>query len=50
MSGAALIVGLLQTFPLNEAEQLALLMMAIVPVYVLWKLPKVKARITLDAA
>lgn len=48
MSGSAVIVYLLQLSPLNEAEQLALLMLTIIPVYAIWKLPKVKALITLD--
>jgi DHA1 family bicyclomycin/chloramphenicol resistance-like MFS transporter len=48
MSGSAVIVYLLQLSPLNEAEQLTLLMLTIIPVYAIWKLPKVKAHITLD--
>lgn len=48
MSGSAVIVYLLQLLPLNEAEQLVLLMLSIIPVYFIWKLPKVKARIMLD--
>ena len=42
MSGAAVLVALLQLLPLNEPEQMALLILAILPVYALWKLPKVK--------
>jgi len=49
MSGAAVIVYLLQLLPINEAEQLALLMLTIIPVYVIWKLPQVKKHIMLDA-
>ncbi|MDU0355028.1 multidrug effflux MFS transporter [Paraglaciecola aquimarina] len=49
MSGAAVIVGLLQMLPINEAEQLTVLMLCTLPVYILWKLPVVKKRITLDA-
>jgi len=49
MSGSAVIVYLLQLLPLNEAEQLALLMLTIIPVYVIWKLPQVKAHIMLDS-
>ncbi|NQZ89504.1 MAG: multidrug effflux MFS transporter [Colwellia sp.] len=49
MSGSAVIVYLLQLLPLNEAEQLALLMLSIIPVYILWKLPQVKAHIMLDS-
>jgi DHA1 family bicyclomycin/chloramphenicol resistance-like MFS transporter len=49
MSGSAVIVYLLQLLPLNEAEQLVLLMLSIIPVYFIWKLPKVKARIMLDS-
>ena len=49
MSGAAVIVYLLQLLPLNEAEQLALLMLAIIPVYTIWKLPRVKPHIMLDS-
>ncbi|WDE04772.1 multidrug effflux MFS transporter [Thalassomonas viridans] len=43
MSGAAVLVGLLQLLPLNEPQQMALLMLAILPIYALWKLPKVKS-------
>lgn len=49
MSGAAVIVSLLQILPLNEAEQMTLLMLAVLPVYILWRLPQVKKRITFDA-
>jgi DHA1 family bicyclomycin/chloramphenicol resistance-like MFS transporter len=49
MSGSAVIVYLLQLLPLNEAEQLALLMLTIIPVYVIWKLPRVKTLIMLDS-
>jgi len=42
MSGAAILVSLLQRLPLNEPEQLALSMLFILPVYFLWKIPKVK--------
>ena len=49
MSGSAVIVYLLQLLPLNEAEQLTLLMLTIIPVYVIWKLPQVKKHIMLDA-
>ena len=48
MSGSAVIVYLLQLLPFNEAEQLALLMLVTVPIYVIWKLPQVKARIMLN--
>ena len=48
MSGSAVIVYCLQLLPLNEAEQLALLMLTIIPVYVIWKLPQVKRHIMLD--
>jgi DHA1 family bicyclomycin/chloramphenicol resistance-like MFS transporter len=48
MSGAAVIVYLLQLLPLNEAEQLTLLMLTLIPVYAIWKLPRVKAHIMLD--
>ena len=48
MSGSAVIVYLLQLLPFNEAEQLALLMLVAVPIYVIWKLPQVKAHIMLD--
>ena len=49
MSGSAVIVYLLQLLPINEAEQMTLLMLTMIPVYVLWKMPKVKARIMLDS-
>ncbi|MDO6489153.1 multidrug effflux MFS transporter [Colwellia sp. 6_MG-2023] len=48
MSGSAVIVYLLQLLPLNEAEQLAWLMLTIIPMYVIWKLPRVKTHIMLD--
>ncbi|GAA5131268.1 multidrug effflux MFS transporter [Thalassotalea piscium] len=48
MSGSAVIVYLLQLLPLNEAEQLVLLMLSIIPVYLIWKLPRVKKHIMLD--
>jgi len=48
MSGSAVIVYLLQLLPLNEAEQLGWLMLTIIPVYVIWKLPRVKTHIMLD--
>jgi DHA1 family bicyclomycin/chloramphenicol resistance-like MFS transporter len=48
MSGSAVIVYLLQLLPLNEAQQLSLLMLTVIPVYILWKLPRVKAKIMLD--
>ncbi|HBY88416.1 MAG TPA: Bcr/CflA family drug resistance efflux transporter [Colwellia sp.] len=48
MSGSAVIVYLLQLLPLNEAEQLVLLMLTIIPVYIIWKLPQVKKHIMLD--
>ena len=49
MSGSAVIVYLLQLLPINETEQMTLLMLTMIPVYVLWKMPKVKARIMLDS-
>jgi len=48
MSGSAVIVYLLQLLPLNEAEQMALLMLSIIPVYAIWKLPQVKKHLLLD--
>lgn len=48
MSGSALIVYLIQLLPLNEAEQLVLLMLTIIPVYAIWKLPQVKIHIMVD--
>jgi len=49
MSGSAVIVYLLQLLPINEAEQLVLLMLTFIPVYVIWKLPQVKKHIMLSA-
>jgi DHA1 family bicyclomycin/chloramphenicol resistance-like MFS transporter len=49
MSGSAVIVYLLQLLPLNESEQLVLLMLTMIPVYVIWKLPQVKAHIMLKS-
>jgi len=48
MSGSAVIVYFLQLLPIDEAEQLALLMLTIIPVYFIWKLPRVKKHIMLD--
>jgi DHA1 family bicyclomycin/chloramphenicol resistance-like MFS transporter len=48
MSGSPVIIYLLQLLPLNEAEQLTLLMLSIIPVYAIWKLPQVKKHILLD--
>ena len=48
MSGSAVIVYLLQLLPINEAEQLTLLMLSIIPVYIIWKLPRVKKHILLE--
>jgi len=42
MSGASILVFLLQLLPLSIPQQFALLVAAFVPVYVFWKLPKVK--------
>lgn len=50
MSGSAVIVYLLQLLPLNEAEQLTLLMLCIIPVYVIWQLPQVKKHLLLENA
>jgi DHA1 family bicyclomycin/chloramphenicol resistance-like MFS transporter len=49
MSGAALLVGCLQIWGLDPVQQLALLMLSIVPFYVLFRLPYIKKRITIDA-
>jgi DHA1 family bicyclomycin/chloramphenicol resistance-like MFS transporter len=48
MSGSAVIVYLLQSLPINEAEQLTLLMLSVIPVFIIWKLPQVKKHILLD--
>jgi len=48
MAGSAVIVYLLQLLPINAAEQLVLLMLTTIPVYVIWKLPRVKKHIMLD--
>jgi DHA1 family bicyclomycin/chloramphenicol resistance-like MFS transporter len=50
MAGAAVIVFLVQLLPINAAEQLGLLMLCIVPIFLLWLLPSVKQCISLDAA
>lgn len=49
MSGAAVIVALLQVLPINEAEQLTLLMLMTIPVYGLWRMPKLNKRIMFSA-
>ncbi|WDE12478.1 multidrug effflux MFS transporter [Thalassomonas haliotis] len=43
MSGAAVLVALLQLLPLNAPQQMALLILAILPIYALWQLPKMKS-------
>ncbi|WP_158969437.1 multidrug effflux MFS transporter [Paraglaciecola sp. L3A3] len=50
MSGAAVVVALLQFLPINAAEQLTLLMLLAIPVYVLWKLPRLKKQIMYKAS
>jgi DHA1 family bicyclomycin/chloramphenicol resistance-like MFS transporter len=50
MAGAAVIVFLVQLLPINAAEQLGLLMLSVIPVYLLWLLPSVKKCIALDGA
>lgn len=45
MSGAALVVLLLQFLPISVPEQLALLMVTFVPVYWLWKRPGLTTRL-----
>ncbi len=41
MSGAAVLVSLLQLLPLSEPEQLSVMIFSVLPVYVLWLLPKI---------
>ncbi|KGJ98696.1 hypothetical protein ND16A_0023 [Thalassotalea sp. ND16A] len=42
MSGSAVIVGLVQLLPINISEQIALLMLSILPLLVIWFVPRVK--------
>lgn len=42
MSGSALVVFLLQLLPLSATDQLSILMLGFIPVYVLWKSAAVK--------
>ena len=42
MSGAAVLFFIVQSLGFNEAEQVGLLMLSVLPLYLLWKLPKVK--------
>lgn len=46
MSGSAVIVFMVQMLPINQAEQVGMLMLSIIPLYLLWLLPSVKKRIT----
>jgi DHA1 family bicyclomycin/chloramphenicol resistance-like MFS transporter len=46
MSGASVIVGLLQLTALDAAQQLTILMLSLVPIYCLYKMPSVKQKIT----
>ncbi len=46
MSGASVIVGLLQLTGLDSAQQLVVLMLSIVPMYCLYKTPSIKQKIT----
>lgn len=48
MSGSAVIVFLVQMLPINQAEQVGLLMLCIIPLYILWLLPSVKHNITVQ--
>ena len=48
MSGSAVIVFMVQMLPVNQAEQVGLLMLCIIPMYVLWLLPSVKGKITVE--
>jgi len=43
MSGAAVVVSLLQLLPLNAPEQLVLMIFTFVPVFIVWKLPTAKS-------
>lgn len=45
MSGSAVIVFLVQMLPINEAEQVGLLMLTIIPLFLLWMMPAVKQKI-----
>lgn len=46
MSGASVIVGLLQLLGLDAAQQLVVLMLSILPIYCLYKMPSIKGKIT----
>ena len=43
MSGASLLVFLLQLLPISIPEQFALIVSVFIPIYIFWKLPKVKS-------
>lgn len=49
MSGAAFVVFLVQKLSLNEAEQLGLIMLSIVPLFILWLIPAAKKHLTFNA-
>lgn len=46
MTGASVIVGLLQLTGLDAAQQLIVLMLSIMPMYCLYKTPSIKQKIT----
>jgi DHA1 family bicyclomycin/chloramphenicol resistance-like MFS transporter len=48
MSGSALVVFLLQLLPLSATDQLSILMLGFIPVYVLWKSATIKKYIFTD--
>ncbi|MEP0177569.1 MAG: multidrug effflux MFS transporter [Paraglaciecola sp.] len=50
MSGASVIVGLLQLTGLDAAQQLIVLMLSIMPMYCLYKTPSIKQKITFTAS
>jgi DHA1 family bicyclomycin/chloramphenicol resistance-like MFS transporter len=45
MSGSALVVFLLQMLPISATDQLSILMLSFIPVYVLWKSAAIKKHI-----
>ncbi|MFT2092254.1 multidrug effflux MFS transporter [Paraglaciecola sp. 2405UD69-4] len=48
MTGASIIVGLLQSTDLNAVWQLIILMLSILPIYCLYKMPSIKTKITFN--
>ncbi len=45
MSGSAVLVALVQQLPINEVEQIALLMLSVIPLFLLWQIPRIITKV-----